>query len=322
MSVLPGRNQGWRHYWKGDRNESCVAENDTTAMAIRERWIELFSDLADNSRILDVATGNGALLAHAAIAVERGAMSFSLTGVDLADIDPVRYVSGLPDGLANAKFMGGVAAENLPFPDASFEVVVSQYGLEYADLDKALGEVERVLGVGGRFFWLAHNDKSLVVEQNQDQGGQVALLLAPGGPLDAMSRFVGKIKKRRNLKHATQKLGNALAEAEQYCIDHPPAKVIREVCTVIAETAQNWQAFRTQDLDKMLSDSRSRLIAHRQRINDLLAAVITPDREEIIRSHLRQPNWENASFLSLNIGSASSPIGTLIEARRASDQTT
>ena len=70
MSVLPGRNQGWRNYWKEDRNESCVAENDTTAMAIRERWIELFSDLADSSRILDVATGNGALLAHAAIAAE------------------------------------------------------------------------------------------------------------------------------------------------------------------------------------------------------------------------------------------------------------
>jgi len=322
MSVLPGRNQGWRNYWKEDRNESCVAENTATATAIRERWIELFSDLANGSRILDVATGNGALLAHAAIAAERGALNFSLTGVDLADIDPVRYVSGIPDSLRKAEFKGGVAAEKLPFSDASFDVVVSQYGLEYADLDKALAEVERVLTAGGRLLWLAHNDKSLVVEQNQDQIRQVEFLLASGSPLKAMGSLVAKIKKRRNLEHANQKLRTALTAAEQYCFDHPPAKVIRDVCTVIAETAQNWQAFRPQDLDKMLSDSRSRLIAHRQRINDLLAAVITPDREEIIRGHLRQPSWENASFLTLRIGAASSQIGTLIEARRAADQAT
>lgn len=317
MSASAGRNQGWRNYWKQDRIASCMPENESTTHEIRERWISLFADLPDGSRILDVATGNGMLLAHAAAAGERGGKSFSLTGVDLADIDPVRYVSSLPDGLRKAKFVGGVAAEKLPFSDSGFDVVVSQYGLEYADLDKALGEVERVLVAGGWLLWLAHSDNSSVVEQNHDQAQQVEFLLAPGSPMRAMRQFVSKIKNRKSLRQPTEKLSFALSEAEQYCRDNPPAKVIREVCTVLAETAQRWQTFYADDLDKMLDDSQKRLIAHRQRINDLLAAVVSPAREEVVRNRLRQPEWEDASFFTMRVGSASSPIGILIKARRA-----
>ena len=45
-----------------------------------------------------------------------------------------------------ARFMGGVAAEELPLPDASFEVVTSQYGLEYADLHRALEGLGATVG--------------------------------------------------------------------------------------------------------------------------------------------------------------------------------
>ncbi len=317
MSILQGRNQGWRKYWQEDRMDSCVPEHNTTAREISERWIGLFEVLPDDSRILDVATGNGALLAHAANAAAQAGKSFSLTGVDLADIDPVRYVSDLPGGLHKANFIGGVAAENLPFSDSVFDVVASQYGLEYADLEKALGEVERVLVAGGRLLWLAHSAESSVVEQTRDQSRQVEFLLAPGSPMHAMRSFVSKIKKRKGSQYATQKLNSALSEADLYCHDNPPAKVIREVCTVLADTAQRWQAFQPADLDKMLDDSQERLLAHRQRINDLLAAVVSPVREDLIRSRLRQRRWEAASFSTMRAGSASSPIGILIEARRA-----
>jgi ubiquinone/menaquinone biosynthesis C-methylase UbiE len=317
MSLSRGRNQGWRNYWKEDRLNSCVPENNKTAREIGEHWIGLFAVSPDSSRILDVATGNGALLAHAAQAAEQTGKSFSMTGIDLADIDPVRYVSDLPGGLRNANFIGGVAAEKLPFPDSAFDIVASQYGLEYAALDKALGEVERVLVVGGRLLWLAHSAESSVVEQNRDQSQQVEFLLEPGSPIHAMRLFVAKIRKRKGLQYATQKLSSALSEADLYCRENPPANVIREVCTVLAETAQRWQTYHVDDLDKMLNDSQKRLIAHRQRINDLLAAVISPARENLIRSRLQQRCWEAASFSTMRVGSASSPIGILIEARRA-----
>lgn len=313
----PTANQGWKDYWKEDRAASCVPEDDATAREIRERWIERFADLPDGARILDIATGNGVLLAHAAIAAERAGKRFALTGVDLAEIDPARYLSTLPAGLRDATFIGGTAAERLPFADAEFDVVVSQYGLEYADLDKALAQVERVLAGGGRLIWLAHSEDSLVVEQNRDQGAEIAFLLAAGGPLDAMRRFVAKAAKGRTLDHAAERLRGALKEAEQYCRDHPPANIIREVCTVLAETARRWHAYRATDLDRMLTDSRQRLIRHRQRIDDLSAAVMSPHRLDAVRRRLQPPRWDGASFSPLRAGSTASPIGVMITARRA-----
>ena len=311
------RNQGWQDYWKEDREASCVPESATTAGEIGERWIGLFEALPDGSRIIDVATGNGVLLAHAANAAQKGGRTFALTGVDLADIDPVRYVSTLPELAQQADFRGGVAAESLPFPDASFDVAVSQYGLEYADLPKALGEIERVTAPGGRLIWLAHSEQSTVVEQNRDQGAQVEFLLADRGPLRMMAVFVSKLGKQKGLKFAAEKLQASMNEAEAYCREHPPANIVREVCTTLSQVAQRWQAYHPGDLESMLDDSRRRLTLHRQRINDLKASVVTPQREGIIRDRLCAPSWEDLTFEPMSVGAASSPIGTLIRARRA-----
>ena len=315
--ALSKENQGWKDYWKEDRVASCIPERESTAKEIGDRWIEMFTELPDGTSILDVATGNGVLLTHAATAAERVGKNYVLTGVDLAEIDPIRYLSNLPAGLREARFIGGIAAESLPFSDAEFDLVVSQYGLEYADLDKALAEVERVLASGGRLIWLAHSEESLVVEQNRDRGAQVEFLLAPGGPIHAMRQFIGKINKRKKLEYAAKRLNSALASAEKYSRDHPPATVVREVCTVLAETAQKWQAYHLADLDHMLTDCRMRLIAHRQRINDLRSAVMSPARVDAVRNRLERPQWHSVSLTTMCVGSTESPIGLMITACRA-----
>ena len=318
MSKTPPRaGQGWTHYWREGWAASCAPASERAAREIRERWMRWFADLPDGSRVLDLGTGNGILLAHAAAAARQQGKRFSLTGVDLADIDPLRWLSSLPPGLRRARFLGGVAAERLPLDAGEFDAVVSQYGLEYADLEPALAEVERVLAPGGRLLWLAHAEDSSVVRQNRSQGEQAAYLLAPGSPLHAMRRFVAERRRGRAPKRAAKELAAALAKAEQYCNDHPPAALMREVCTVIADTARRWQAYRLEDLDRMLIDSRSRLQAHRQRMSDLMAAVLSPARLEAVRRRLQPPAWQERSMAELRVGASVSSVGLLIEARRA-----
>lgn len=317
MTKAPLRaGQGWTHYWREGRAASCVPDSERAAREIRELWIRWFAGLPDGSRVLDLGTGNGILLAHAAAAAQQQGKRFCLTGVDLADIEPVRWLSRVPPGLRRARFLGGVAAERLPLATRAFDAAVSQYGLEYADLEPALAEVERILAPGGRLFWLAHAENSSVVRQNRSQGEQAAYLLAPGSPLHAMRRFVAARRRGKALKRTVRELTAALAKAEQYCNDRPPAAVVREVCTVIAETARRWQAYRLEDLDRMLSDSRSRLQAHRQRMSDLTAAILSPVRLEAVRRRLQPPAWQEASMTELRVGASASSVGMLIEAQR------
>ena len=101
-------------------------------------------DLRAGQRVLDVATGNG----NAALSAAR--RGCEVTGVDYV---PALLEQGraraAADGLAVAFAEGDAAA--LPFPDASFDVVLSTLGAMFApDQEKAAGELLRVCRPGGK----------------------------------------------------------------------------------------------------------------------------------------------------------------------------
>jgi ubiquinone/menaquinone biosynthesis C-methylase UbiE len=96
-------------------------------------------------RVLDIAcgTGNTALMARA-----RGAI---VTGVDLTpELLAVARKRAADAGYSDIAWKEG-DAENLPFPDSAFGVVVSSCGLMFApDQQKAADEVARVTSKDGR----------------------------------------------------------------------------------------------------------------------------------------------------------------------------
>lgn len=96
-------------------------------------------------RVLDIAcgTGNTAIIARA-----RGAI---VTGLDLTpELLDVAQKRALAEGYGDIAWQEG-DAENLPFADGSFDVVVSSCGLMFApDQQKTADEVARVTKRGGR----------------------------------------------------------------------------------------------------------------------------------------------------------------------------
>ncbi|MDH4047965.1 MAG: class I SAM-dependent methyltransferase [Gammaproteobacteria bacterium] len=304
----------WRNFWKTDRAASCVPGNADTEIEIHEHWRAYFARLPDNSRILDIATGNGILLLQAAkVARDK---HFVLTGIDLADIDPHRYVSEFSQVNVEVDFVAETDAANMPFEDGSFDVVVSQYGLEYAQLGSALDEVERVLRPGGYFCWLAHCEDSDVVMQNRDQSDQVNFLLGPDGPVVAMERLISRIARNKNPKWAMTRLDKSMRLAEAFCRANPPAGIVTEVCNGFTEVANRWQAYAPKNLQKMVVHTRTELVAHRQRITELRAAVIGGKRADLVRERLAAARWEEPEISTLCVGSASGPVGLMIRARR------
>ena len=126
--------------------EAANAYETLFVPALFGQWAPKVADAAQiqpGQRVLDVACGTGILAREVA----------SRTG-------PTGYVAGLdpnPGMLAVAKqFAPAVewrqgAAESLPFPDRSFDVVVSQFGLMFfTDRRQALCEMLRVLTPEGR----------------------------------------------------------------------------------------------------------------------------------------------------------------------------
>lgn len=75
--------------------------------------------------------------------------------------------------------------EALPFGAGHFDLVVSQYGFEYADRQEALQECLRVLGHDGRLAMVMHHAGSVLVEVGRSELENQNFLLSEHGLLAA-----------------------------------------------------------------------------------------------------------------------------------------
>ncbi|MCZ6489690.1 MAG: methyltransferase domain-containing protein [Acidobacteria bacterium] len=133
--------------------------------------------VTNGARLLDVATGPGYV---AAAAAQRGA---SALGLDFSAAMVALARRQYPE----AEFREG-DAEQLPFPDGSFDAVVTNFGLLHlATPEKALMEAHRVLRPGGRigFTVWARPDEAIgfqIILQAIEQHGATNAPLPEGPP--------------------------------------------------------------------------------------------------------------------------------------------
>lgn len=115
----------------------------TTLQIVGETLCEALN-LRAGSRVLDVAAGNG----NATLAAAR--RGCEVTATDYVDALLARG-KARADANGLAVHFQAADAENLPFPDASFDVVLSTFGVMFTpDQDRAAAELVRVCRHGGR----------------------------------------------------------------------------------------------------------------------------------------------------------------------------
>ena len=156
--------------------DAASAYEDLFVPALFEQWTSRIAESAGvgpGQRVLDVACGTGVLSREVA---RRVGDDGHAAGLDLLPgmLEVARRFA--PD----IEWRQG-SAEALPYPDESFDAVVSQFGMMFfPDPGKALREMLRVLMPGGRFaiaVWAAINAMPAYAEE-------VALLerMAGGAP--------------------------------------------------------------------------------------------------------------------------------------------
>lgn len=125
-----------------DRWRETIEQGDT---AITERLLDAAGPLVGR-QVLELAAGNGELAAR--LADEIGPAG-SLVASDEAE-GMVKIVTTRLGGLANVE-VARIDAQDIPGPDAAYDVVVCRMGLMLVpDPDRALAEIRRVLRPGGR----------------------------------------------------------------------------------------------------------------------------------------------------------------------------
>lgn len=210
----PGaRRQAWSSYWAHGALHSLEGSFEGGyGGSIRRFWEGVFEALEAGDRVLDVGTGNGPLPALLCELRADGAMP-AVDAVDLANLAP-RWLDGAPEACRERiRFHEGVQAEELPFDDGAFSLAMSQYGIEYSDLDRSLAELARVVSPGGRIALVVHHQGSRLAEVAGEEMRTIAAVLAGGGLMQAAPAVLPYLDKAAKGLHAELDADPRAAEA-------------------------------------------------------------------------------------------------------------
>ncbi len=155
MDKIAEFKSGQRELWTlGNFGEMAVFTTPVAGHLVR------YASVDKDHYVLDVGTGTGVVAISAA---HKGA---KVAGLDLtpALLEQARN-SAMVSGLQDISWHEG-DAEALPFADASFDVVLSQFGHMFAPRpDVAMGEMLRVLKPGGTIAFATWPGEQLIARQ-------------------------------------------------------------------------------------------------------------------------------------------------------------
>ena len=188
----------WSEYWrKGTITTFHGRFGQNYDGKVRDHWHAVLDGLPANAKIVDLATGNGAIALLAAQHGRRNDKQFEITAVDYAEIDPPTLFSNteFAQDLLKVRFLSNTPIEATGLPDHGHDLAMSQFGLEYADAEAAVAEIARILKRRGAVFAaMIHHADSAIVRQARQAVEQI-LACEKSGLHAAIRDLLGRLDK-------------------------------------------------------------------------------------------------------------------------------
>ena len=319
--------EAWQQFWTGRaRGGEHQFRDPEMARLLHRHWTKVFTESFNGRQdvdLVDLACGEGEVLALAAeTAVALPATRLQAVGTDVAwdavalaaqPVGDVRPVPAVAD------------CARLPFSDESFDLAVSQYGLEYAGAEAFL-EAGRIVKPGGRFHALVHVRGGAVEVSCQEiadlLGAVIEIAL-----LDRMSDFIVTIPRAVS--------GEVSGEEAQSCAD-ALRLALESVARVtgaaapgpardhVARLVQDCQsaagrlgAYRTEDLQVWIEGQKAELAAFEHRMTSMVRVAQSEERLRDVVENLQVGGLEVSALETLAIEAGAPPLAWILDARRS-----
>lgn len=291
------------HHWEVFYRQGSIATGPSQAdgnydLEILQTWNDFFENCPTNARILDIATGNGAVAIIASEVGRKLDKNFEIHACDLAQINPIRDVPNSGDRMSDIKFHPGMSVEKLTFPDNHFDAVSGQYALEYTDIAQSFNQLKRTMKPAGKAQFIIHHTDSVLVRKTMILLDEAAFILQHTKIFRRLKHLVSaQLATPKFAESAGQQLRTAIQDLKQALPDvqaNGGGNIIRgtldTVHQILKRRSENETDFIALDRDIANADAELRYWVRRQK--DLLSSAKDSQGMQEIESMAKEAGFE------------------------------
>jgi len=279
----------WDGYWRGTGAAGAYSSGGANHPSLQAFWDEFFSRVKAEyltPSILDVACGNGAVIERALAVFADHPSKISCIDISAAAIANIKSRFDSVQGIV-------CDAGSVPLESASFDIVTSQFGVEYSG-EEAISEVVRLLAAGGSLALLMHSKSGVIYRECSDNLEAINRFLKSGFIPGAHAMFKAGFEAVRGADRApydeaAKQLAPAVAEAEtimkQYGADVADDTISRLYADV-AQIHAKIQYYDPQEVLSWLEEMEPELEAFAGRMASMIDAAIDKTQFESICSEI------------------------------------
>ena len=290
MSQKKLKAANWNDYW-GRRAEKSASDRSfqvgvEQSEDLKAFWNTLFAQ-ATSGPILDLCCGAGAVTVAAH---EAGHQDLMALDVSAHAIEITRQ--RVPSVQAFVS-----SADEIPLPAASVALLVSQFGVEYADWDGVAAEINRVLRPDGSFRAIAHKkDGRVDAECQANLAAANTLLESPY--LSVTSTFFEALFEyeaapattdRSRLDYSFKKFATARDDLKSVILSNEVAARLHQE---VSELYQTRTSYSLKAVENRLRNWKQQIQAYAGRMDSMLAAAMDQgDAETFLKQVSGNGRW-------------------------------
>lgn len=299
--------QLWSRYWQdeGAGGEVFVDASGGQHPALKAHWQSIFESLEKGASIIDMASGAGSIFSHLPAAHE-----FTLTAADIS----AKALEVLAERFEGVRSLA-CPADAVPCPDQSFDLVVSQFGIEYAGR-AAFAEAARLVAPGGSFAALAHIEDGYLDAPNRQKLAE-AELASESRFIDCAIELVSAVfaNDAAAIEEAEAAFAPALrvlAEAQERC----PEGVHAHLYLGFRQLYERRTRYALGDITGWLEAMRGEVEKAIERLGEMRRAAVSAELIERIATSLRDAGLKSITIEHFFAPRHSRPLAWDIRARR------
>ena len=288
----------WDQYWKGDRSGHAYTDQGESQPAIQEFWTrQLSATLKSEQRIsmIDLACGNGSV-SQLADSLKNATM-LEQTCLDVSPAALENIVARLPQVTAVQSNMSPIE-----LPSQSYDLVVSQFGIEYAG-EQAFGEAMQLVKPNGKAIFVIHVSGGVIEQESRANHDAIARVIDSQFIDKSIELFkcgyqsikTGAVEDKQSFKGAAANFNTALKVVEDVLKSYGveiTAGTIHKLYNDIANIVENMPKYDETEVLNWLENMRGELATYRTRMSSMLEAAMSEDQFKNLESQFSNDGFK------------------------------